>query len=88
MMWEWLHGTCVERVQARMQTVALVDPKVMHGPSMTMKSIPKKVQKVHMLVLISEKQFYVYQLRHDFLQIHNGRGKFWPQQDSPACCGW
>src|SRR5258705_8069992 len=40
----------------------------------------KKVSKtpISILISVSQKPFYVYQVKHDFLQIHNGRAKFWP----------
>jgi hypothetical protein len=42
----------------------------------------KKVSKLPILILIpvSQNPFYVYQSKHDFLEIHNGRGKFWPSK--------
>jgi hypothetical protein len=44
--------------------------------------IEKKVSKLPIFILIplSQKVFYVYQLKHDFIQIHNGWGKFWPSK--------
>ena len=54
-----------------------------HGPTAMMtKSSKKKVSKLPIFILIplSQKVFYVYQLKHDFIQIHNGWGKFWPSK--------
>ena len=43
----------------------------------------KKVSKLPILILIplSQKPFYVYQLKHEFLQIHNGWGKTPPNHN-------
>jgi len=40
------------------------------------------MSKLPILILIpvSQNPFYVYQSKHDFLEIHNGRGKFWPSK--------
>jgi hypothetical protein len=42
----------------------------------------KKVQNIPILILIpvSQKQFYIYQPKHDFFEIHHGRGKIWPSK--------
>ena len=54
-----------------------------HRPTaMTTKSVEKIVPKVTILILMpgSQNPFYVYWPKHDFLQIHNGRAKFWPSK--------
>jgi len=42
----------------------------------------KKVQKFPLLIFIpvSQNQFYIYQPKHGFFQIHNGRGEIWPSK--------
>ena len=43
-------------------------------------SSSKKVQKCPILILIptSQNPFYIYQPKHDFFEILNGRSKIWP----------
>ena len=52
------------------------DPRRWQSPTQ------KKVSKypISILISVSQKPFYVYQVKHDFLQIHNGRAKFWPSK--------
>src|SRR5882762_325052 len=64
-------------------TLMLLSQLKMHRPTTTTtKSVKKKVSKLLILILIpvSQNPFYVYQSKHDFLEIHNGRGKFWPSK--------
>ena len=55
-----------------------------HGPwhSDDDKVCQKKGSKLPTLIFIPlfQKQFYVYQLKHEFLQIHNGWGKISPSK--------
>jgi hypothetical protein len=46
------------------------------------KVLQKKVSKLPILILIllSQKLFYVYQPKHNFLQIHNDWGKISPSK--------
>ena len=42
----------------------------------------KKVQKftISILIPVTQNPFYVYWPKHDFFEIHNGRGNFWPSK--------
>jgi hypothetical protein len=50
---------------------------------MTMMTMTKSIKKVQnfpilIFILVSQKQFYIYQAKHVFLKIHNGRGESCP----------